>query len=289
MRDQIMNVVVRNAINTCYIDSLIIALFYSPSIISKMLNNDIESGTAIYLQEYIKHNIINNLHKGISVNEDTMHIFRYLCMENGWLSNNQQERLRQQDVNEFYIFLVKLLKGHMLEIKKKTIEQEGERYGNKEIIPFIPLSIPENKTDVEVKDLLHNWLFNNEIINNNNKSVHSYYILNIPDMVGLSINRFNSKGNRIHTNVNVKMKITLYQQMDHNRRWIIHSIICHRGNTVRCGHYYTIFMHNEKWFLFDDNLDPSIKMVSNIDKIMDKKIIELIKRECVFLIYRYNG
>ena len=38
------NFVVENAGNTCYIDSLLISLFFEESIIDRLLNNDVKQG-----------------------------------------------------------------------------------------------------------------------------------------------------------------------------------------------------------------------------------------------------
>ena len=46
--------IIENAINTCYIDSLLMGLLYKPSLIDNILNKDLKSSFGIYLQEYIK-------------------------------------------------------------------------------------------------------------------------------------------------------------------------------------------------------------------------------------------
>ena len=51
--------IIENAINTCYIDSLLVSLFYKPSIIDSVLNKDLKNATGLYLQEYIKERFVN--------------------------------------------------------------------------------------------------------------------------------------------------------------------------------------------------------------------------------------
>ena len=46
--------IIENAINTCYIDSLLMGLLYKSSSINNILTNDIKNSIGIYLQEYIK-------------------------------------------------------------------------------------------------------------------------------------------------------------------------------------------------------------------------------------------
>src|SRR5947208_12441331 len=103
---------------------------------------------------------------------------------------------------------MEIFEFEQIEIIKNTIA-EGISDNNdnirKEIIPYIPLSLPDNEKIISVKEMLHNWLYDNisdvkrnidNIINQEQlvKGLNIYNITNIPMIMGLAINRFNNAG-----------------------------------------------------------------------------------------------
>lgn len=263
--------IVENAGNTCYMDSLLMALFYVPSNIDMMLNKDIKNTMALYLQEYIKINFVNTVRDNKSVTADMIEMLRVLCVENGWKGLNDDEYIMQQDVNEFYTFIMNLFECTLIDIQRETITNQNPN----EILPFIPLSIPEGITHITIKDMLHNWLYDNGLNNN---------IVNIPNIIALSINRFRNNGTRINTDIIIQKKIvpTIKKMLMNNIEWIFHALICHKGETPKNGHYYSLLYNSTKWYLFDDQQIPCLMEVS----MTDSNITEMIKKECVFVIYR---
>lgn len=296
--------IVENAINTCYIDSLLMALFYSPSVIENLLNNDPKNGTAIYLQEYVKFNFINQIRNNKSILEDTVNMIRTICIQLGWKNNtnNTEEYFEQQDITEFFIFLLDLFNGPTIEIQRKTITDtfsDEIEIGTIEKIPFIPLLIPDNVKETSIKDMLHNWLYDNhseikKLIYTDKGQVEQvvsglniYNIVNIPYMICLNINRFKGGTNiRDNTDVIIQKKInpltnSIYKLQND---WIFHAVICHHGDSLKNGHYYTVLFHNNKYYLFDDQQIPSLVEVS----MSDNTLTNSIKKECVFVIYKIN-
>jgi len=283
---------VDNAGNTCYIDSLLMGLFYHNTHIERLLNKDIKNTLGLYIQEYIKENFINLVRKNKSVIASDMEMFRILVFQAGWRksSNSPDEELSQQDVNEFYIFLMDILENDKIEIIRRTITEgmvSDSDIGIKELLPFIPLSLPENDTKITVKEMIHNWLYNN-VINVTRKvdsdkekmikGLATFNLINIPQIIALSINRFNNIGIRIDTSVIIQKKICI-----NTSDWVFHAAICHRGNSLTSGHYYTLIsVNNTKWYIFNDMDVPCMKEVG----MDDPDVTNLIKQECVFLIYR---
>jgi len=101
---------VPNAISTCYIDALIMALFFTPSHISnRLLNCDPTEFNAIYLQELIKEEFINKVRNYHNVTIESIDIIRSTCFHIGWQNFNEDEYYAQQDISEFYEFLVSKL------------------------------------------------------------------------------------------------------------------------------------------------------------------------------------
>lgn len=281
-----------NAGNTCYIDSLLMGLFYHNTHLERLLNKDIKIALGLYIQEYIKENIINIVRKNKSIVASDMEMFRILVFQAGWRknSNSQDEEINQQDVNEFYIFLMEILENDKIEIIRRTITEgmvSDSDVGIKELLPFIPLSLPENETKITVKEMIHNWLYNNVIDVTRKiepdkekmiKGLATFNLINVPQIIALSVNRFNNLGIRIDTSVIIQKKICI-----NTSEWVFHSAICHRGNSLTSGHYYTLIsINNTKWYTFNDLDVPCMKEVG----MDDPEITGLIKKECVFLIYR---
>jgi ubiquitin C-terminal hydrolase len=282
--------IVENVGNTCYIDSLLMALFYNQTLIDRLLVKDITETMGIYLQEYIKEKFVNLVRKKNSVIAEDINMIRTLCFQLGWRKdgNIDDEYINQQDVNEFYIFLMELFQNEQIETIRKTILEESSdtNVGEKERLPFIPLALPESQQSITVKQMLHNWIYDNVIDykkedNDNNhtiKGLNTHQIVNTPYLITLSVNRFNNFGIRIDTNVIIQKKIRV-----NDSDWTFHAAICHRGNSLKAGHYYAFLsMKDNVWFMFDDLEVPCLTDV----KMDDVNTVMMLKKECVFLIYR---
>lgn len=313
IKNNSINFIVENAINTCYIDSLLIGLFYDESIIDRLLTSDIKddlnAGLIIYLQEFIKYNFVDNVRANKSVLREIMDTMRSLFLEVGWNNYIQDDYMEQQDVNEFFTFLLNVFNGPLLELQRTTIIENGmsenEEVGNVEKIPFIPLSIPtdNSKTSLQIKDLLKIWLFDNysdikrSIKTDNGYTevsvigLNSYHIINVPYIVGISINRFKNDGKRDNIHIDIQKKIRLHNNISsfNPHSWVFHSAICHKGDSLKFGHYYTlvckkISKNTYKYYKFDDLNTPCLEEVS----MSDPEITNQLKTECVFIIYKYS-
>jgi uncharacterized UBP type Zn finger protein len=308
--------IVQNVGNTCYIDSLLFGLFFTPSSIDTLLNKDLKSGDAIYLQEYLKVHFVNQIRNNLTVNGDVMEMIRILCVQLGWRSDmidesDNEELYNQQDVNEFYTFLIETFEGQLIEIKRRTLTgalDDSDDIGENEALPFIPLSIPKIKPDgntdiksITVKEMLHNWMYDNqsdikryiEDVNNTKKEqtvtgLNIYDIINNPNVIALSINRFADLSYRDTTDIIIQKKISPFanQQITNRPEWTFHMAICHKGDSYKEGHYYALIYHSDGHFYMFDDLDiPCMLQVS----MSDKSITDRIKKDCVFLIYRHTS
>lgn len=291
--------IIENAGNTCYIDSLLMGLFYTKSSLEVMLDKDIKNTMGIYLQEFIKEKFIKMVRDNKSILSEDMTMIKTLCFQLGWRVTNSnthynEEFYRQQDVNEFFTFLMEIFENELIEITRHTITEINDETGAKEYIPFIPLAIPESHNPVTIKQMLHAWLFDNisdfkKFVPQNQREeyvsgLNTYTITNIPNMLALSINRFKEQDTRIDTDVIIQKKIILPAKDNYfnSYEWFFHAAICHKGISTRSGHYYTLLSNNNKWYLFDDMKVPCLKEVS----MTDKSVTNLIKKECIFLIYK---
>jgi len=158
-----------------------------------------------------------------------------------------------------------------------------------------------------VKDMLYDWLYSNEVTVKRtvaHKGVSQeldvdglsvYHITNVPEFVALSINRFPTVEKRLDVDVIIQKRLCPFRNTGNpsikDIEWHFHAAICHRGETLKSGHYYTLLCKNTdplkndpndvKWYIFDDLEQPCIRKVS----MKDPSVISKIKKECVFLIY----
>lgn len=293
--------VVENGFNTCYISSLLMALFYKASYLDSMLLSETVDPIHIYLQEIIKTKFVDRVRSGVSVMSEIMNEIRTFANVCGWL--NHEELMEQQDVNEFFAFLADITKLPQIEIQRQTLTegiQKNDDIGKEEFLSFINLPVPGTVDEISVKELLNEWMNNNTVdiqreiitetgqkIISNVKGLNIYKIMNVPLAIGISLNRFNNEFNkRIETKIDIQKRIKLHHILDENGlKWRIHSIICHTGETSKSGHYYSvIFGSDNKWFLFNDLYVPSLQEIN----IKDEEMMDMIKREAVFLMYTYD-
>lgn len=285
--------IVDNAVNTCYISSLLMGLFYNESPIENILFNNAKMGTGIYLQEYIKNNFVDCVRNNKSVLSESIDMIRHLCIINGWNSEyitDLEKHLNQQDVSEFYKFMSDLFNIPQIEIQKKIVNdinlENDSEYGIRDKIPFISLDLSQEIQENHINVMINNW------INNKNNNTYMINIVNIPFILTLMINRF--KNNMFNNNpVTIPKRIgnLINTMLPSQPIWSFHAAICCKGTTneniqqtILSVHYYTLIYDNDKYYIFDDKKIPCMNEIS----MKDKQIIEMIKKECFFLIYKYS-
>ncbi len=305
---------VPNIGNTCYISSLLFGLFYNPEGNEYMLNRDISDVNAIYLQEIINQHFVQRIRRSITVPEEVMEQIRYYCRELGWKTIPEEEIFAQQDVNEFYMFLLEQLNGIQIKIQSETITESAikspDDIGEETDIPYIPLALPiDSKIEsINIKEMLDSWLSDNikevtrkvkdDYGNIEEKLVRALdvkHITNIPPIIPVGINRFQNirdengefKIIRNNTHVYIQKTISPFKNANYlsRREWEFHAAICHKGPTQHSGHYYCLVRDsNDRFHLFDDLKIPSLVEV----KMDDPEITNILKKECVFVLYRHK-
>ncbi|AYV83523.1 MAG: ubiquitin carboxyl-terminal hydrolase [Hyperionvirus sp.] len=297
--------VIENGFNTCYIDALLMSLFYKPSsYLDGLLVSEPKDPMFVYLQEIIKIKFVDKVRKNVSVGGDVMNEIRVYASICGWKQNFPEELFEQQDVNEFYTFLLGIINSPLIEIQRQTFSEGAldsrSDLGVIEKIPFVNLNVSGDVEVVSIKELLSGWMNNNtveikrEVIKKGVRSVEMvkalniYKIVNVPTFVGISLNRFGGgAGERIRSQIDIQKRIKLHHISDDHDglRWRIHAFICHQGESAKSGHYYAVIFSNENtWLLFDDKAVPSVKEID----ITVSDIAESIRREIVFAIYCYD-
>lgn len=266
--------IVENATNTCYIDSLLMSLFYIKSGIESLLQRDIESGESLLLQDYIYNDFVKQVRSNNSILEETMSTIRYYAVRAGWLHKDGEvilnEVLKQQDVSEFYMFLMQEFKGPMIEVCSKKDKKIHH-------LPFIPLHLNPGEERTNVKTLLRRYLYDGETEINS--------IINIIEFIPVYIHRFIDHKTRVDVPVDINKKLKPFIGTENSDLgYLFHSVVCYTGKTPEFGHYYSVLYdhQNNKWMLFDDKNVPGLLPVN----MSDDNIIKMIELECVFIIYR---
>ena len=278
--DQI-SCIVENGYNTCYIDSLLTALFYKDTNYTNYILEHIpKKPEGYYLQELIRSKFINALQRNYSITSNIINEIRNYSVICGWSSDG--DITDQKDCGKYFTFLmdlfnIKSLEFEIFEIKNNIMTDNIEKISS----PFISFNITKDDT---IKNLLQYWI-NSKIYSPDENIIYCYKLSDIPQFIILHINRFNTNGIRIQNKIDITKRLKFFGINDQSQkylRWKIHGIICHRGNSMYTGHYYSILTtYDRKWLLFDDMLIPSFEQID----LSDEDIKEKIMSEVTFVIY----
>lgn len=270
--------IVQNGLNTSYLDSTLVALFYKSSHIDQMLSQEPEDVRFIYLQELILSNFINPIKRNFSINSDVVNEIRNTSVICGW--KHQGNTIDLYNVLDYYKFLVNGLGcGN---INFELIEFNGKK---NEIIKSISvycleIDIFEHNT---IKNLINDWITKNITTHNEEFSIY-YQFREIPMIIPIYLNRKNKNGDTVLCQVDIMKKIRFKKKniKYQNMFWTIHSVICFSNSGG--GNYYTITNTNNNWYMFSNDRIPSLLKI-NMD---DKFISEKIKKESVLIFYRLS-
>lgn len=262
---------VEGGINTSYIDSLLIALFYKPSTIDNILNNSPISCEFYYLQELFR-NFVEIVRRNYSVGLDLLNEIRNYSIMCGWKQDGNI--LDLFNVSDYYNFIVTSLNSNI--IRFEIIDKDNNQISEKQI-SLINISISKDTdSDIKINELLDQWA-NIEIKN-------VYHFLDIPNYIPIYINRFDINKIFYRGKVNIMKAIRWTNNNDVNQRkikWNIHSIICYSETNP---HYYTLVYINSKWYIYDNLNIPALEELN----IKQQCITEKIKQECILLFFKLD-
>ncbi len=260
MGDNQLSFIIENGYNTCYIDSLLIALFYKYNeSLDLILYNEPNKPEGFYLQELIKIKFIEPIKRNYSIESNILNEIRNFSIICGW--SKDENITSQKKCIDFYNFISKLfnitpLSFDILELKDGVLNNSIKTND----FSYINLSITkENDT---IRNLLINWIKNNITYNTSHSIIDCYKLNNIPPYIVINVNRYDEKGNCNKYKLDIMKRIKFFDINDNSQnylKWKIHSIICYDGTNINKGHYYTlIYVSKNKWIIFDDNKIPSI-------------------------------
>jgi len=252
--------IIENGYNTCYISALLVGLFHKPSFCDEIITNIPNIKNIIYLQEVIKHKFIINIRNNLSVTIDAINEINLMFVAYGLITYN--ELLKECNICKLFEKLME--KTNMMPLELSS----GDN------LYYISVSCASNINNTNtVKNIIDDWKKTHTIVNN-------------PLIIGIHINRQTTE-NKCSFSIDIQYKIKFsndegdVSSLAYSMKWSIHSIICYK-QIDDIGHYYC-FLHTSKnkWLLFDDlNIPCSTE-------ITIKEYENIIKIECVFLIYTY--
>jgi ubiquitin C-terminal hydrolase len=272
--------VIENGYNTCYLDSLLICLFYKENNnITFMLENIPKKPEGYYLQELIINKFISPIQRNYSISSNIINEIRNYSVICGW--SPEGDIVNQKDSREYLKFLLNTfnispLQIEIFEIKNNIISQHTQNLK----IPYITLNITK---DDSVHNLLQHWI-NSKIYSPDENIIYCYKLIEIPQFITLNINRF-EEGNRLSYKIDIMKRIKFFEINDQTQcyiKWKIHGMICHVGDTPTTGHYYSVLSsYDKKWYIFDDTIIPSFKYID----LGDDDIKEKIMQDVLLIVY----
>lgn len=229
--------IIENLYNTSYISTILLALFYKPSIIERSLIIDNNNSTlyGILLQKCIQKNFISLLRKNTNITIKNINNIRNNAFLHGWHNNNLNELIQKYDPIDFIIFIMK-------------------------IISFIPFTITYNDITEDTYIFNLNLLLNNDDIQNIyfQESINKK-IINIPQFI-----IFNVELNNNNIKINKKIKLFPKNHEYNQLLWTFHSCIYKLNNQ-----YHVLINENNE---LCDIVPNEIINVNKINSIITENI-----------------
>lgn len=268
--------VVANGLNTSYIDSLIMALFYRSTHLQNVLTQYPENSKFLYLQELISHNFIDNVRHNYSIDKSIINEIRNYSLVCGW-----KDGCNITDLYNVVDYMKFIMNGFNFgDISLEIIEYNQDENEKIRTINMNYFEVPITK-DTNVKALLEKW--GDDCVRKNKNSVVCHRFKEIPLLIPIYFNRYTDG---VICQIDIKKRIKFRKNNDvtqNKASWVIHSLICFSNSGG--GNYYSVINNgNDQWYLFSNDKIPSLIRI----KISDSDISNKIKQECVVALYRLD-
>lgn len=247
--------------NKSCITSIIMCLFYISSSFDKMLSTSVNSNSVIYLQEYLVCTINKKIRANKSLTLNNINTLYDIICESGFNFSNYENNVI--DVFNFFISKLKY-DGTYIRYVQKNINTFTKE------IAYMPINLLNNNSPT-IKNIFNTFTTDCQF-------------LNFPEHICFYINRFELlKINRTFVNISKQISYSYNNDILHTKTWRFCSLICHTGDSIQNGHYYSIiYKHTSNLFyVCDDMIIPSLIKIDLKDEFVRKKI----ESECVFIIY----
>lgn len=300
MNNNIIPFIVENALNSSYIDSLFVSLFFKPSYIQDILSEYPENISFIYLQELIYENFVCNMRRNFFIDSATINEIRNYMTLCGW--KNTSDTIDTYDVQDLYSFLINGFHKSKLNFTKigrcapssasspslpinlssisvhggcatrsRSLANEADERSDLIKLNYIELKVTKNS---DIKTMLDEYF---------DEKISQYHFEEVPNFIPIYLNRnFETTNVNKLNNFSIDIKQGIYisknniNQEQKTLLWTIHSIVCYSS-----GHYYSIVSNETGWYLFSHFKLPSLLKID----IKNEDMAAKIKQECVFVVY----
>ena len=206
--------IVEKALNSSYIDSLFVALFFEPSHIQDILSEYPENISFMYLQELIHENFIWNMRRKYFIDSSTINEIRNYMVLCGW--KNGSDVANTYEVQDLYTFIIN-------GFHKSKLNFSIKNNGKDDVLKMNYIELKVTKND-NIKNMLDEYF---------DRNIPEYYFVETPNFIPIYLNRGfeteNAKLNNFFVDIKQGISISknnsnIYQK---NLVWIIHSIVCY--------------------------------------------------------------
>lgn len=245
---------IENGFNTSYIDAILIILSKLYKDVDKCQDDKLYN-----LQKNIQQ-FLTQLSNNINITKDLLNDIRQISFDNGWRCKKPQSLLELHNVVEYYCFMNDKLLHNYIQFTQNT-DNKPKSY----------ISV----TPIEKKSI-------KELIETTQKIVYIQIsdLNRTPDYIPIYINRFiNPIKNSVNIDINQRIKFVTEDNII--LKFDIVGIICHTGNILKSGNYFTFVKDNNSWIMYDNTLDESQSVVN----IRDYK--NIIQQNCLLIFYKY--
>jgi hypothetical protein len=253
--------IVEDGLNTSYIDSLFVSMFFKPSYIQNVLSDYINNLNFLHLQDMIYHYFVHNMRCGYTINVQIMNEIRNYLVYCGW--KNDCNIVDMFEVQELFDFIMNGFGN-----EKITFNNNDKNIMTSN---FIHLNVQKNS---DVKTLIDDLITN---------KLGNYKLLNLPKFIPVFLDRNLFSGKINDSLIDIQEAIQFEKNnIDKEQKevmWVLHSIICY-SKTDR-GNYYSVVFDENGWYIYCNSKLPSLIKIN----IKDEDMAHKIKRECVFLFY----
>lgn len=252
-------IIIEDGINTSYIDTLFMAMFFKPSYIQNMLSEYPNDLKILYLQDLIYYNFVCNLRHNYIIDSSIMNEIRNYMFFCGW--KNGSHIMDLHEVQDLYEFLESKINFNKIKLNVNS---------NLKIYSYITLNVTEN---INTQELINKWITTN---------FESYKLENIPNIIPLYIKK-SDENYLVDITKAISFKLNNIDENQFKNIWLIHSIICYSKVN---SEYYSVLKNDTNWYIFSNKKNPSLNIISNESSLKISKELSLkIKKECVFIFY----
>ena len=222
--------IIIDGINTSYINTVIMALFYKDSNLRSFLSQIPTHTKFIYLQSMITNNYLTNATNNYCIDKSIVNEIKNYSSLCGW--NERSVINSVHNIVEYTDFLLS-----SFDVGKIEIEYIVRHKNNTDVLKNIEHNYLSCEIDnnTSIKTLVKNWQ-DIQIYNSKSADISYTHLKEIPILIPIFLNRnYDAPLYEVDINKKIKFKIN-GDELQKNTRWIIHSIICYNSGKWKLLH-----------------------------------------------------